>query len=230
MAENSSTQNESTPRIIMGSLFIVVGVLALFGSVGAFDFGAFAASSWPLILVVAGLLVFLSDTKSWLWALILSVAGLVSFLNVNSIVSFDVWSIFWPIVIVLIGVSIIKRSSSKDMPNSVRDIDRSDQLVFMSGSEQRVVSRNYMGGKATAIMGGVGLDLRDAVIKDRATLEVFALMGGVDVKVPAGVIVRSEVLALLGGVEIKADPKAAKNAPILLITGTIALGGVEVKY
>lgn len=230
MEEKTSIQNESMPRIVMGALFIAVGVLALLGAVGAFDFGAFAASSWPLVLVVAGLLVFLSDAKSWLWALILSVAGVVSFLNVNDLVAFDVWSVFWPIVIVLVGVSIIKRSSSKELSGSALDIDRSDQFVFMSGSEQRIVSSNYTGGKATAIMGGVELDLRDAVIKKTATLDVFALMGGVDVKVPAGVVVKSQVLAILGGVETKADTKAAKDAPVLLITGTVALGGVEVKY
>lgn len=230
MEEDKSARNVSLSRIVIGALFIAVGVLALMGAIGTFNFGSFAAASWPLVFVVAGLLVFMSNRNSWLWALVLIGAGIVSFLNVNGIVSFNVWQLFWPIATVLIGIAIIRRASSKTEQGESRDIDRSDQFVFMSGSEQRIVSKQYKGGKATAVMGGIELDLRDSVIEDGATLDVFALMGGVDLKVPAGVIVKSEVLALLGGVEIKADTKAPADAPVLMLTGTVALGGVEVKY
>ena len=103
-------------------------------------------------------------------------------------------------------------------------------MAWMSGTESRNTSKDYKGGKVTAIMGGVDIDLRNAVIKKNATLEVFALMGGVEVKVPRGWVVKSQAVVFLGGIENKADDVTKAGAPTLTLVGNVVMGGVEVKY
>ncbi len=230
MQQGMSAQRVSVPRAVIGALFISAGVLALMDAIGLFHLGVFIAGTWPLLFVLAGVLSLISSAKNWLWGLVLIGIGAVSFLNINNVVSFTVWELFWPVVIALIGVQILTRPARGELKKAVGSVNTSDQFALMSGSGQRIVTDKYTGGKATAIMGGVELDLRESKIVSNATIEVFALMGGVNIKVPAGVAVKSEVLVLLGGVDVKADASAAKDTPLLIITGTVALGGVEVKY
>lgn len=78
-------------------------------------------------------------------------------------------------------------------------------------------------------MGGAKLDLRKATIKKEATVEVFALCGGIELVVPREITVRNQTSAILGGVEDKSEREGGKNAPVLYITGDVIMSGVEIK-
>jgi len=64
-------------------------------------------------------------------------------------------------------------------------------------------------------MGGCELDLRHAAIDGEAVIDVFALWGGIEVRVPEDWTVVSRVTPILGGVEDKTRPPqaAATHAP-----------------
>lgn len=79
-------------------------------------------------------------------------------------------------------------------------------------------------------MGGIDIDLRNAHLKKSATLEVFVVLGGVEVRVPRGWVVKSQAIILLGAIENKADDTTTADAPVLTIVGNVLMGGVEVKY
>jgi uncharacterized protein DUF1707 len=85
---------------------------------------------------------------------------------------------------------------------------------------------------AVAVLGGVDLDLRDAVLAARETrISAFCLLGGVDIVVPPEMRVIDDGWALLGGREIPpATPESlSPDAPVLRITGVSILGGLSVK-
>lgn len=84
---------------------------------------------------------------------------------------------------------------------------------------------------AVAIMGGLSLDFREALLPPGETeVWIFSLMGGAEVIVPPGLTVESDGVAILGGFEhhenvsVSPDPEA----PVLRLKGLAALGGVEV--
>jgi hypothetical protein len=82
-----------------------------------------------------------------------------------------------------------------------------------------------------AVMGGAELDFRQARMAPGVTeLNVFALMGGVQVVVPPGVQVEMNGIALMGGFDekIRADAPPAPGSPVLRIGGFAMMGGVEV--
>lgn len=195
------------------------------------DFLKIWINLWPIGLIVAGGLVWLANRNNWVWATILALAGAIALINSYTDLNLNIWTLIWPAIMIAIGISIIVRGgkSSRSKGNEI-SIDETDQFALLSGAEHRVTSKNYLGGKATAVMGGVELDLRDVVIKKQAVIDVFVLMGGVEIKAPAGVRVKSDAGAILGGIEIKSDTKATNESPVLIITGTVVMGGVEVKY
>lgn len=80
------------------------------------------------------------------------------------------------------------------------------------------------------MFGGATLDLRDAHIDDEATVDAFAMFGGVDVLVPHGWRVELRGLPILGGCDDKTTPNGSLSvsAPRLKVNATAILGGVAV--
>lgn len=218
--------NPSLARTLAGVGVVGVGVLALLDSLQVINFSNIWSDWWPAALIAIGVIMYVSDKANIWWAGIFVVAGLGILLNNLDVIEFNVFSLFWPAVIIAIGVSLLRQGSRKAPVTTGDD----NYFALMSGAESRNTSKDYTGGKATAIMGGVNIDLRNAVIKKSATLEVFALMGGVEVRVPRGWVVRSQAIAFLGGVENKADDSTKSGAPVLTIVGNVVMGGVEIKY
>lgn len=83
-----------------------------------------------------------------------------------------------------------------------------------------------------AIMGGVELDFRDAVLQEGVTeINCFTFWGGVEITVPPGVEVQSHGFALMGGFDQSAELESvpAPGAPIIRVNGFALMGGVEIK-
>jgi hypothetical protein len=79
-----------------------------------------------------------------------------------------------------------------------------------------------------AVMGGVEMDLTNAVLTARETvMTVVALMGGIEITVPDGIEVRMDVFAFMGGQSGPRTP-APPGSPVLRIRGVALMGGVEV--
>lgn len=53
----------SQGRIIIGAIFIVIGVLILLNNLGTIDLGRFIADYWPILLILLGLRLIIQRTK-----------------------------------------------------------------------------------------------------------------------------------------------------------------------
>lgn len=104
--------------------------------------------------------------------------------------------------------------------------------AFMGGSTRKgswVVPRHL---KVVAVMGGVDLDLRQAVLGAGVTeIEVIAVMGGVDITVPPGVRVETMGVAVMGGFEASAGDATAidPEQPVVRLSGFALMGGVDAR-
>jgi hypothetical protein len=89
----------------------------------------------------------------------------------------------------------------------------------------------FRGGKASAILGGLEIDLTQAKLKDnQATIELSAILGGIDVFVPREWKVIVDSSAILGGVDDKHRPASADtDQPTLYVKATAILGGIDIK-
>lgn len=220
--------NQKAVRILTGSLIVIIGLGALLDAINVFPFWQMARTWWPLVVIIAGLLVLLNNQRQFIWAGVLILGGILLQLNNLDVISFNVWSLFWPVILIAVGVSILLNRTMQPKNARIQDLD--DVSAILGGSETINTSKDYRGGKATAIFGAVSLDLRDAVIKKEAVLNVSAICGGIEIKVPREWKIQPQVFPILGGVDSKGHSQnVSDKAPVLIITGTVALGGIEIR-
>jgi Cell wall-active antibiotics response 4TMS YvqF len=100
--------------------------------------------------------------------------------------------------------------------------------AILSGIERRNSSPTFRNAEASAFMGAVKLDLRDATMEgDEARIDVSAIMGGVEIRVPRTWTVVNRATPIMGGV--KDDTHSSDGSKRLVIEGTVVMGGLEIK-
>jgi hypothetical protein len=102
-------------------------------------------------------------------------------------------------------------------------------MAILGSVERRNNSQDFRGGNATAVMGRCEIDLRAAAITPphEPVLEVFALWGGIEVRVPPDWTVVSHVDPIMGGYEDATQPPKEETKRFV-IRGTVIMGGIEV--
>jgi hypothetical protein len=103
-------------------------------------------------------------------------------------------------------------------------------FALLSSSKRRWGKSIFRGAETTAFMGGCELDLRDALMSsgELAVVDLFVIMGGVNIFVPPHWTVSVEVVPLMGGVHDKTRSVPSNPAQHLLVRGTVVMGGVEI--
>ncbi len=214
-------------RLVAGIVIIILGVTTLLSNIGVAHFDNVFATWWPLLIILWGICIFIDNPRNYLWPFLLVLFGTLWQLERLEFIDFSPWQIVWPVVIILVGGSILfdRKGSHVKLDKN----ERHDVTAILSGSDIKNGSSDFKGGKVTAVMGGAQLDLRKATIKKSATIEVFAFWGGIEILVPEDVLVKNQTNNILGGIEEHtAAPKSA-DAPVLNIVGDIIMAGVEVK-
>ena len=190
----------------------------------------FWGTVWAVGLILAGLMTIFSSRRASLrvWGLLLMTIGVSIGLGAYGVINISVWKIFWPVMLIAIGLMVsVGSGGHKRSKKSVADDSGNEKIAIFYGEESRVKG-DYTGGSATAIFGGVELDLRRANIKDGAVIDIFTFCGGVSISLPDDVIVKNEVRGILGGSEYKTVSKSSAKKTIIL-RGECILGGLEVK-
>ncbi len=186
---------------------------------------------WPVLLILVGLSHLFQPraARRIVGGLIWIFVGTLLLLNSLDITSFEVWNL-WPLAIVFVGLSMLWRALVRARRSVTSDeADTFQATAILGGSERRISSSNFRGGSATAILGGCVIDLRDAASDgDPAEIDVFALLGGVEIRVPQDWEVQVKGNAVLGGMEDKSNTLNG-GTKVLIVTGTAIMGGVEIK-
>jgi len=103
-------------------------------------------------------------------------------------------------------------------------------LAILSGARRAgrwVVPPSYV---AVAVMGGVELDLREALFSQpEVTIHAYTVMGGIEITVPEDVDVDVSGVAFMGGFDHNASGPGVPGAPRLRVLGFALMGGVEVR-
>jgi predicted membrane protein len=222
------------PRLVFGLGIIIIGVLFLLGNLDILNPHEYLRL-WPALLIVAGIAhLFQSDRGSKrIWGIILIFIGSTMLLDRLYFIQFNLWD-YWPLILVFVGMMMILKSTMfrREVSSSTgKSGDANSYLkaiAVMSGFRRKNNSQDFKGGELTAIMGGLEIDLRDASINGEAIIDIFALMGGMEIRVPEDWVVIIDGFPFMGGFEDKThSPKDSTKR--LVIKGTAVMGGVEIK-
>jgi hypothetical protein len=211
-------------RILWGLVLLALGGILLADQLGAVDAGAVISGWWPTVVIAAGLLRLADRPPDRSGALVLVAIGAVLLIWRQGLLDL---AIVLPVALIVGGVWVLVRRP-RGGSSVVGGGQPLDLLAVLGGRDVRVSGDRFTGGEATAVLGGLELDLRGALLPtEGAKLEVTAVLGGVDVKLPNGWDVRIGGTSILGGTDDRTLPAVA-GAPRLDVTATSVLGGVTV--
>jgi hypothetical protein len=104
-------------------------------------------------------------------------------------------------------------------------------LSLMGGTERRGAWRPAGRIMVFTAMGGTVLDFRDVLMNPGVTeIDIFCVMGGVEIIVPPQLAVEANGFAIMGGWDSSAQTAPYDPArPLLRLNGLAVMGGVEVQ-
>jgi hypothetical protein len=208
-------------RLWIGFVLLTLGVFGLLDALGVMDVGAAISHWWPIAVVGLGLVAMLSQRSVSLGPVVVTAVGIVLLVNQQG------WAegnIVWPAALLLIGAAILVGLGRRTFA------DQRSQVVVLGGASVKDTAEHLAHQDVSAIFGGATLDLRDAHIDREATVDAFAMFGGVNILVPHGWRVSLGGLPIFGGYEDKTSGSGSlpPGAPVLKVNATAIFGGVEV--
>ena len=228
-----SSSSHATPQILLGVLIILFGLLLTLDRLGVMDAGELLRY-WPALVIVYGASRFFQPpgSRGRTWGGILMLAGTALLIDRLDLFDFQIASL-WPVLLILGGAVIVSRAFGRRTERRAgAEAEREDSVNGMAvfgGLERIVSSADFRGGELTAIMGGCDVDLRQCAIRTSpAAIDVFALMGGIKIIVPASWNVEANGFPLFGAIEDKTRHPDDAAAPRLLVRGSAIMGGVEI--
>lgn len=244
MIEERQTNPEwfSAQRVVPALVLIAVGAIFLLNNLHLLrvqDIWQY----WPVAFMVAGVfkLADAEDARDRTVGAILLSAGSILLANRLGFIPFNVWSL-WPLAIIAAGVyMLIDRTSGPRIDFDIRypgkqrhagNWTRHETAVF-SGGKRRVSVEDFQSAKYDAVFGGFEIDLRGSQIQgESALIEINAVFGGAEVKIPANWKVVMEGAGVFGGFADSTEhpnPAVTTNVKQLFVRGAAVFGGVEIK-
>lgn len=239
----------------LGAVLIVLGGLFLLDNLDVLEARNLIRNFWPSLLVAwGGYHVVTGRGGSRVVPGIVMAFGGVLLGNRLLGWGVDAWDLFWPVLLMGLGLSVLfnsrrdhARVAAPPTPMGDGSVAEGEQanpppdgrvdasasfreIAVLAGIERRNISQTFRGGEITAVMGGVEIDLRECRMGDgEAYIDVFVLMGGVELRIPRDWTVESRVTAFLAGADDRSEPPAGPGTKRLVIRGTVFMGGVEIR-
>lgn len=241
-------------QVLFGLLVVAVGLVLLAETTGLYD-ARFLFDYVPSLFVLLGLYAMVRSGFRNLFgpAVVVAVAAAWQAVALDLVPVDSIWD-FWPLVVVLFGLSLVF-DHIRGRPGGA-DADSGSYVstfAAFGGSEKRSTSHSFTGASLTAAFGGVEVDLRDAEVADPpARISALAVFGGVEIHAPREWDIDLDVLPLFGGASDERprptrgpddganadradegqagewDDNGEHSTPDLVVTGVAAFGGVTV--
>jgi len=236
-------------RSVFALTLIVAGVLLFLDNLGLLPIPNIRAY-WPLVPIAWALVIIERRRGPHTMIRVLAVIVFGGLLLLGSLHVIHMTArLFFPLLLIYLGVIILISRGRERMcrwppdrfgaGSYTRESSYSEnklmESVVFSGSERRVESQNFEGGKVEAVFGGIELDLSGAAItlpERRVVLEANAVFGGIEIRIPRTWRVERQSEAVFGGFSDKSVPPRPEpgfDPPTLVIRGSAVFGGIEVK-
>lgn len=236
----------STGRIFWGIVLTALGVIWMMKNFGYAtpDVGELLRLYWPLIplyFCLASLFEIVVKrgfgNRGILWGSLI-INGLFTAIFVIALGNIhywweidlsNIWKLFFPAVLLLIGVMML--TGGVNRPGS------RTYWAIMSGAKETRSTWDDL--SIINIMGGSNIDMSQAGLPDKEILiDVYSIMGGGDLRLPAGVKVVCTTTSVMGGTKVfgrdtggfvDARVIEAGDGPVVRVRSLSVMGGFTIK-
>lgn len=248
MAEPDSQQSRKTVAYVLVAiagllilsnvgLFSFIGLRDLIGSLFRLIFNAI-----PYLITLLGIFWIVRSGKreTPLMAWLLMLFGVVLIVSQLGLFNLSFAEMIAPMVLLAIAFFLVNPRNllPRSLNTGTEDLDPDDTEIklfaFMGGGELKYHSRRLRGGEVMAIWGGYEIDFSEADMEgDSMQLNLYTIMGGVEITVPANwKVEKSGAMCIMGGYSNKTRDMAEElNLPpkTLVVTGLALMGGGEIR-
>lgn len=228
------SDSKTQGRIFWGLLLVVLGGLFLFAQMDWWNFGHVVGRFWPVIFILLGISMLVANSFKNVGSGVFFILFGTFFLLVRWNVLHTIGRYIWPVAIIGAGLWILLRPArGQDKKKTVSDVGGDDLKIshVFSGTSRKIESQAFRGGKAEVVFGSAEIDLRGAKLAgDRATIDLSAVFGSIEVRVPHDWEIVLEGTPVLGSIEShkSAVPATGKTAT-LTVKGAAVFGSIEIK-
>ncbi len=246
-------------RYVAGMILVIIGMLLIIENLRFVpDFIPYWIWSWQFLLIGIGIFSLLTSENTGPGLTLIAIGTIFLLSDILPEMwpwVFDLFtnpsSLFWYLLIIIIGISLIIRGMRR-APQDIADDDRSshrkkwntkrsvesdqdyiDELTIFGGTEKIITTDNFKGGKVTTMLGGTDINLLQSELAAGVNVvDVFSMFGGFTLIVPPHWQVKIDVMALFGGVSDKRiiPPDTVRdNTRQLVIRGFVIFGGGDIK-
>ncbi len=234
-------ENESCKRgkcknskpYLLGGIIILAGILFLLRNLNMIPDARWnVIFSWPMILVVVGILNL--QRKHYGWAGILILVGLFFLLGKFMDFPVNVSTIFWPSLLILAGIFILLNHRRMFDFKNRKCVEYSDnyfkEICIFGGVKKMITSQDFQGGEILAVFGGCELDLTHCNLSaGQNMINLVCVFGGCDLRVPADWNVKFETVNIFGGFEDKRQSLNINPAKNIVVKGVALFGGCNIR-
>lgn len=223
--------------IIWGIAIIALGVIYGGNAIGLFNFNVFFDGWWTLFIIIPSAISLLTEREK-LGSLTALAVGVILLLAAQDVFSYDVaWKAILAVVLIVIGLSIIVKSTfhnknDKEVEKKVKDLgddkNMDSQVAVFSGSDRAYNNEAFPGSNLTAIFGGVEVDLRNAIFTKDTVIKAFCLFGGIDIKVPEDIQIKTRSGFIFGGISDERKDDSNKGKHTIYIDAAGGFGGISI--
>lgn len=226
---------------LWGLFFVVIGIGIAGNVLDIWNFDLFFDGWWTFFIIIP---CFISMIQSGfgVGSTMGFIIGVLLFVSCNVDLSFSIWKLIVPAILILIGLRIMFQGAFRKNHRFFEhhtDQDSSGGTTYSGAAQSEysaIFSSNrvnmtdtFTGTNVNAIFGGFVLDLRDAKVISDVELNATAVFGGIDIYLPAGVNVKTNNVPIFGGVSNKSNATAQPGAPTIYLNATCMFGGIDIK-
>lgn len=255
MTQNKKPQaskKSDQARIGAGLIILLIGVSLLAPQLGFKNLLPSWILSWPMWLVVIGLVIGGNSNFKNPSALILIGLGVIFLIQREY--DFNIWRLVFPAAFIGFGLYLLlykKETPSIPPPphrpdyikteiplgeTAYKESSAFDDSYFSSTaifSEEKMIitSRNLQGGEVVNIFGGTDLNLLHADMEGPIVIDLFQLFAGTKIIVPAHWKVHSKVVSIFGEVDDRRlyQESGRNEKNVVYLKGTSIFAGVTIK-
>lgn len=243
--------------IMVGLLFILIGLLYAGSALDLFEFSIFFPGWWTMFIIIPSLYALTRKNEEKTGPIIGLIIGVCFLINAQD---FAFRIEFWPMAVAVICFAIgwklmfPNKKKHKHVEFTYSGATKENEVeadevkfentysknnggyvnanAILGGKDIRVDNECFTGADINVIMGAVELNLRNAIITEDVSINVTAIMGGVDIYVPANVrIVTDGCTTIMGGIDVNTNYANfhGVDTPRVFITGTCIMGGIDIE-
>jgi predicted membrane protein len=222
-----------TSKIIGGIALVAFGIV---WALELLDVISISLEGWWALFIIVPCFINIFNDRRKAGAIIGCGIGILLLLAARSIIPWnDIWKYMLCLVAVVWGLTLLFFSNKKSgdrrhISEQAAPVVLDDNIEVNFGKQEYSYDgQPFEGADVHVSFGFVGLDLRDADIRDGAVINVDCSFGGIQIRLPKGVCINNRIDTTLAGVDCDCCTQPTDGAKTLYLKGHCNFGGIEIK-